>query len=113
MSWLDISRYHLSCFEDDPGNFIKQVVTQDETWVHHFNPESKMQSKQWKHPGLPPPNKFKRVHSAVKVMALIFRDSQGLIIIDYLEQGHTISSADYTGELRQLGQELQERGEEN
>ena len=43
---LDISRYLLSCNEDDPGDFVERVVTQDETWVHHFDPESKMQSKQ-------------------------------------------------------------------
>ena len=51
---LCISRYLLSRYEDDPTDFIEQVVTQDETWVHHFDPESKMQSKQWKHPGSPP-----------------------------------------------------------
>ena len=52
-TWLDIPRYLLSRYEDDPSNFIEQVVTQDETWVHHFDPESKIQSKQWKHPGSP------------------------------------------------------------
>ena len=31
-----------------------------------------MQSKQWKHHGLPPPNTFKRVHSAEKMIASIF-----------------------------------------
>ena len=82
---LDISRYLLSRYEDDPGDFIEGVVTQDETWVHHFDPESKMQSKQWKHPDSPPPKKFKRVHLTVKVMASIFWDSQGVIMIDYLE----------------------------
>ena len=50
---LYISRYLLSHYEDDPGNFIERVVTQDEEWVHHFDPESKMQSKQWKYPGSP------------------------------------------------------------
>ena len=39
-SQLDISRYLLSHFEDDPCDFIKRVVTQDETWVHHFDQES-------------------------------------------------------------------------
>ena len=47
---FDISRYLLSDYEDDPSDFIERVVTQDETWVHHFDPESKMLSKQWKHP---------------------------------------------------------------
>ena len=43
---LDISRYLLSCYEDDPGDFMEPVVTQDDPWVHHLDPESKMQSKQ-------------------------------------------------------------------
>ena len=71
-----------------------------------FDPESKMQSKQWKHPGSPPPKKFKRAHSAGKVMASIFWYSQGVIMIDYLEQGRTINSACYAGELRWLLQEI-------
>ena len=37
-SRLDISRYLLSRYEDDPGDSIERVVTQDETWVHHFDP---------------------------------------------------------------------------
>ena len=43
-SRLDISRYLLSRNEDDPVDFIDRVVTHDETWVYHFEPESKMQS---------------------------------------------------------------------
>ena len=50
---LDISRYLLSRYKDDPGDFIERVVTQDETWVHHFDPESKIKNKQWKHPCAP------------------------------------------------------------
>ena len=33
-SRLDISRYLLSRYEDDPEEFMDRVVTQDETWVH-------------------------------------------------------------------------------
>ena len=76
-TWLDISRYLLSRYGDDLGYFIQRAGTQDEIWVHHFEAESMMQSKQWKHHDLPPPKKFKRVHSAGKVMASPFWDSQG------------------------------------
>ena len=110
-TWLDISRYLLSCYEDDPGDFIEGIVTQDETWIHHFDPESKMQSKQIKsRPLLTPPKKFKRVHSAGKVMASIFWDSQGVIMTNLFEQGCTINSAYYAGELRRLGQEIARKG---
>ena len=103
---LDISRYLLSHYEDDPGDFIKRVVTQDETWVHHFDPESKMQSKQWKHPASPSLKKFKRVHSVGMVIASMFWDSQGVIMIDYLEQGGMINGAYYAGKLRRLRLEI-------
>ena len=42
-SRLDISRYLLSQYEDDSGDFIDRFVTQDETLAHYFGPESKMQ----------------------------------------------------------------------
>ena len=63
---------------------MRRVVTQDETWVHHFDPETKTQSMQWKHSGSPSPKKIKRVSSARKVMASTFWDSQGVIMVDYL-----------------------------
>ena len=93
---LDMSNYFLSRYEDDPGDFINRVVTKDETWVHHFDPESKKQSMRWKHPGsVTPPNKFKKASSAGKVMALAFEESQGVIMIDYFQQSRTINGAYY------------------
>ena len=70
-----ISRFLLFHYEDDPGDFIERVVAQDETWVHQINTESKMQSKQWRHPALPLLRNLKD-HSAGKVMASIIWDSQ-------------------------------------
>jgi hypothetical protein len=40
--------------------FLSRMVTGDETWVHHYEPESKRQSMEWKHPGSPTKKKFKR-----------------------------------------------------
>jgi len=44
----------------------------DETWAHHFDPETKQQSKQWKHVASPTPVKFRKIASAGKVMASVF-----------------------------------------
>ena len=41
-----LSRTNLNLFEEDPANFLKGFVIMDETWVHHFAPEAKQQSKQ-------------------------------------------------------------------
>ena len=76
-------------------------MTQDKTWVHHFDPEAKKQSIQWKHP-VTPPKKFKRVSSAKKMIAAIFWNSQGVIMVDLLEEGGMIKDANYAEEPKQL-----------
>ena len=61
---------------------------------------------QWKHPGSPPPKKFKRVYLVGKVMASIFWDSQGVIMVNYIEEGCAIDSAYYAEKLRPLHQKI-------
>jgi len=61
----------------------------DETWAHHFDPETKQQSKQWKHATSPTPVKFRKIASAGKIMASVFWDSEGVLMIGYLERGKT------------------------
>ncbi|UYV64642.1 hypothetical protein LAZ67_3001448 [Cordylochernes scorpioides] len=61
-----LSSDNLVLFEANPEEFINRFVTMDETWAHHFTPESKKQSMQWRHSGSPPPKKAKTVPSAGK-----------------------------------------------
>ena len=96
------SLYNLRRFETDPDDFVARFVTMDETWIHHFQPETKLQSKQWKHPDSPAPKTAKSVPSARKVMASVFRDSRGILLIDYLEKGQTIKGRYYADLLNQL-----------
>ena len=60
-SRLDICRYFLSCYEDDPEEFMVRVVTQDEILVHHFDSEFKKKSMQWKHLGSPLPKNVREL----------------------------------------------------
>ena len=39
----------LKLHEADPENFFDSLVTKGETWVPHFDPESKTESCQWKY----------------------------------------------------------------
>jgi len=63
----------------------------DETWIHHYTPESKQQPKQWTEAGCSARKKTKSVPSAGKIMALVFWDAEGILFIDYLEKGKTIT----------------------
>ena len=81
----------------------------DETWVHHFDPETKEQSKQWKHPGSPPPLKCRKIASAGKVMASVFWDCQGVVLIVYMERGRTITGQHYAQQLERLKDALKKK----
>ena len=64
-------------------------MTVDETWVHYYEPENKAQSRQWVRPGSPKPKKFKTQLSAGKVMATVFWDAKGVIMLDFLPKRST------------------------
>ena len=87
---------------------MRRVVTQDETWVHHFDPEAKKQGMQWKHPGSPLLRNL-RVSSAGKVMTSMFLGSQVVIMVDYLEEGRTINDAYYAETVRQPRGEIMKK----
>ena len=60
----------------------------------------------------PYPKKFKRVFSAVKVIASIVWDSYlDVIMVNYLEEGRKINNASYAGDLRRLRQEVAKKRE--
>jgi len=42
-----------------PDNVLSRIITDDETWIHHWDPETKQESMQWKHVNSPPPRKFR------------------------------------------------------
>jgi len=59
-------------FKRNPKEFLQRFVTVDETWIHHYTPETKEQSKQWTKSGESAPKKAKTVSSAGKIMATVF-----------------------------------------
>lgn len=106
---LRTSKENLGLFQQNKELFIQKFITMDETWVHHFDPETKLQSKQWKFPWEPTPKKFKAQASAGKVMASIFWDSEGVIMIDYLGKGTTITGEYYTSLINKLREKIKEK----
>jgi len=52
--------------------FLKNIVTGDESWVYRYDLETKQQSPQWKGPSSPRPKKGSQVRSKTKVMLLAF-----------------------------------------
>lgn len=86
-----------------------RIVTCDETWIHHFDPETKQQSMQWRRRGEPAPVKFKTQPSAGKIMATIFWDAEGILLIDYMPHKTTITGIYYAQLLQKLRAEIIEK----
>ena len=97
----------LARYEADGDDFLSCIVTGDETWVHHYEPETKRQSMEWHRTTSPRKKKFKTTPSAGKVMATVFWDSEGVILIDVLPHGETINSEVYVQTLKKLKKRFQ------
>lgn len=103
---IDDSEQCLAMFTRNKPEFLRRYVTMDETWIHHFTPESNRQSAEWTARDEPTPKRGKTQQSAGKVMASVFWDAQGIIFIDYLEKGKTINSDYYIALLDRLKNEI-------
>ena len=90
-------------------DFLLHLVTVDETWVHYYEPENKAQSCQWVGPGSLRPKKFKVQPSAGKVMATVFWDAKGCIMLDFLPKRSTITGVYYANLLDQLRTAIREK----
>jgi len=87
-------------------DFLLRIVIGDKSWFHNFEPETKRQSMEWHRLHSPSKKKAKTVPSAVKVMGIVFRDAEGLILAEFLEPGQTITAACYVQTLHKLRRAL-------
>lgn len=102
MQRADNAIQFINRFDHDREDFYSRLVTGDETWIYQYDPESKIQSKQWLPKGSSGPIKFKAERSMKKVMATIFWDSEGVILVDFLENQRTVTGRYYEKVLRKL-----------
>jgi hypothetical protein len=84
-----LERYH-----KNGDQFINHIVriTGDETCLSFLNVETEEQSKQWTHTHSPKKQrKFKQMLSARKLMATVFWERKGVVMVEFLQQGTTVT----------------------
>ena len=54
-----MSEQLLEFFRSDPNDFLSRLVTMGETWLYHYDPETKQQSIEWRHRDSPRPQKIR------------------------------------------------------
>ena len=92
----------LHLIEANEQDFIHRLVTGDETWVHHYDPETQAEAREWTAPGEPRPVRPRQSLSAGKVLMTLFWDSTGPLLVDFLEHGQTVTGQYYAALLTHL-----------
>ncbi|UYV81002.1 hypothetical protein LAZ67_19002479 [Cordylochernes scorpioides] len=101
-----LSSDNLALFEANPEEFVNRFVTMDETGpiTSHQSPNN--------NPCNGEPPKAKTVPSAGKVMVSVFWDSEGVLLLDFLNKGQTITGNYYAKLLKQLREAIKEKRRE-
>jgi len=80
-------------FRHYPNDFPSRKVTMDETWLYHYEPETKQQSWSGGIVTHPAPNNSECKNLLEKYTpASIFWDQHGILLIDYLPKGQIINA---------------------
>lgn len=94
---------NLSTLASTGNLFLQNIVTVDETPLSLYLPESKRESSEWKLPGEKASRKNRTSATHRKALMLtIFWDSTGLILIDFLPNGTTITGEYYSTLVREM-----------
>ena len=83
-------------------NFLKNIVTVDETWVYAYDVETKDQYSQWVSKMSPRPRKAWQVQSSVKVMAGCFFHCAGIFRHEFLPCGQMVNKEYYLKVMKRL-----------
>jgi hypothetical protein len=100
MKRTGLSLQHLLWYADEGKDMsmLNRIVTGDESWIHHYQPESRRASVQWKHrssPRLAKKFKVTSTPSAGKVMLTVFWDSRGVLLACFQKHGEYVNSTSY------------------
>jgi [histone H3]-lysine36 N-dimethyltransferase SETMAR len=106
---VEASKDLLAVYESDPAEFCAQIVTGDETWIHHWGPKSRLYSKVWWDHNYPPPIMVHTQPSAAKILVTIFWDSLGVLLIDYMPHKTTINGQYYAALMDRLHESIKEK----
>ena len=81
----------------------------DETWLYHYDPETKQQSIEWRNSGSRRPKNSEWRNLLEKFSPRLFCDKDGILPIYYLPKGQTINAAYYSSLLVQLKDILKDK----
>ena len=90
-------------------NFLRRLITVDETWIQWQNVGSYHQTKCWAGGDVSRTKNVSRVLTPFKTLAIFFWDCKGILLWKLLDQGQTITAEVYCNILDELKGRLEEK----
>ncbi|XP_055347389.1 histone-lysine N-methyltransferase SETMAR-like [Paramacrobiotus metropolitanus] len=79
-----------------PRRRLSEIFTGDETWVYHWDPLTKRQSREWIEKGKKGSVQVRKDRFAEKTMFSVFFNANGIINITRIPEGRTVTAQFYT-----------------
>jgi len=93
---------------NDP-TLLLNVITGDESIVYAYDPETKLQSSQWKSPGSPRPKKSRMQIRKLKKILICFFEQEGIVYREFVPPGMTFNADFYCDVLRRLRENVRRK----
>ena len=95
-SRVDFCEIMLKRFANGTSRAVSEILTGDETYIYHYDPETKRQSKEWTEKDALPPTKVRRIRSVGKQMWAIFFRASGFVEAVPLENRKAVTADCYS-----------------
>lgn len=89
------------------NNFLRRLITVDETWITYRNEGTYKQTKCWAGGDIARVKNVSKSLTKDKVMAVFFWDCQGVVFWKLIDRGQTITSEVYCGLLGEMKDSIQ------
>ena len=94
---------------ENEQDLLNLIITCDETWVFMYDPETKLQSVQWKSTSSPRPKKACRSRSKFKAMLIVFFDIHGNVMAEWVPSGQMVNQQYYIDVLTKLRERVRRK----
>ncbi|XP_031637550.1 histone-lysine N-methyltransferase SETMAR-like [Contarinia nasturtii] len=88
---------------------FERIVTGEETWIHYYDPELKSQTMEWHKRGEPASKVPRKQIATKKVMASVFWDAKGILLVEFLPKNTTVTGYYYAKQIHRLRKAIREK----
>ena len=99
-SRMDVSRRNAQKIDSD-RTILDRLIAVDESWIYTYDPRTKQADMEWTFDGEPCPRKALRSRSQRKIMLILYFDSKGIVLADFVPDS-TVNSTVYVASLKRM-----------